>query len=363
MKNFPISTATIYHVLSPALCVLGLAISHGVLAQSFQTGDFENGDVGWSGCLVEIGAASAYGGVGNSMVAAVNGNILPDASDDHLLCQSISGFVVGNMYRSEFDATRSGIGTPPDTVSASIFIDNDALYRTVRRSGEYAMRGEAYDFTASLTTHEFSMETEIEGPHGMLFDNFTITPISILPIELLYFTGEAVSNGVRLEWATATELDNDYFTVQRSQDGKEWYDVLVRQGAGTSVGQIEYSALDASPLPGLAYYRLKQTDIDGSETIFNSLAIRTTGGAELDLAVFPDPSNGSFRLIAEGVVEEEEVPVTILDMQGRAVHTASITLEEGVATDITEDMPLSKGVYLLSLPIAGVRHGVRVVVQ
>lgn len=363
MKNFPLSPATIYHVLSPVLCVLGLGVSHGASAQSFQNGDFENGEVGWSGCLVEIGAASAYGGEGNSMVAAVNGNILPDASDDHLLCQSISGFVVGNMYRLEFDATRSGIGNPPDTVSASIFLDNDALYRTVRRSGEYAMTSEAYDFTASLTTHEFTMETEIQGPDGLLFDNFTITPISILPIELLYFTGEAISNGVRFEWATATELDNDHFTVQRSQDGQEWYDVLVRQGAGSSVGQIEYSALDASPLPGLAYYRLKQSDIDGSETIFNTLAIRTTGGAELDLAVFPNPSNGSFSLVAEGLVEQEQVPVTILDMQGRAVHSTSITLAQGLAVDITDDLPLSEGVYLLSLPIAGVQHGVRVVVQ
>ncbi len=364
MQNFPHLLPQIRRVLAQVSLVLCLGIPQGVSAQAFENGNFENGSVGWSGCLVEIGTASEYGGASSTMVASVNGSIEPDPSDDHLLCQSISGFVVGNAYRLEFDATRSGIGNPTHPVSVIMTLDYDALFRTVVRDGDYSMMNEAFEFTASQTTHQFTVEPDVQAPQGMIFDNFTINSISTLPIELLYFTGESLSAGVRLDWATATEQDNDHFTVQRSRDGQQWNDLLVVQGAGNSSVHIGYSAKDESPISGLAYYRLKQKDIHGDETIFNAVPVHARIETPVELSVFPNPStNGQLWLAAGRLTEEVVIPVTIMDMQGRLVHTALINMAPGVAVDISNDIPLNEGVYLVSVPFAGVLHGIRVVVQ
>ncbi len=84
-----------------------------------------------------------------------------------------------------------------------------------------------------------------------------------LPIELVSFEATAQEKEVALTWVTASELNNDYFTVERSADGSSWEVVLTKQGAGTTTQRTEYNALDSRPLAGLSYYRLKQTDFDG----------------------------------------------------------------------------------------------------
>lgn len=83
-----------------------------------------------------------------------------------------------------------------------------------------------------------------------------------LPVELTSFTGRAVENGVRLDWATASETDNDYFTVLRSRDAETWHEVDRVDGAGESQAEIRYRLLDASPEIGLNYYKLRQTDYE-----------------------------------------------------------------------------------------------------
>jgi len=344
--------------------VFCFGMSQGASAQSFENGNFENGTQGWTGCLADIGPASDHGGTGDNMVAAVNGNSDPGLFDDNLLCQTISGFVVGAVYRLEFEATRSGIGNPPDTVTAIVSLDNDALFRVVERFGGYAMASEGFDFIASLTTHEFRVEPGFREPDGMVFDNFTISSVSALPIELLYFTGEAIADGVQLTWATAMELDNDHFTVQRSRDAQEWYDVVKVQGAGNSHVQIGYSVKDPSPLPGLSYYRLTQTDILGEKTVFNAVPIHAKGSSFGAVSVFPNPStNGQLWLVADRVAEATTVPLTINDIHGRLIHHSMVTMAPGVALDLAHHVSLNEGVYLVSIHVAGRSQALRLVVQ
>jgi hypothetical protein len=86
-----------------------------------------------------------------------------------------------------------------------------------------------------------------------------------LPITLLSFTGEKDGDGVRLDWTTASERDNDYFTILRSKDGWNFEEVTRVPGAGNSTSPIPYWTRDAKPYDGLNYYRLRQTDIDGTQ--------------------------------------------------------------------------------------------------
>ncbi len=87
--------------------------------------------------------------------------------------------------------------------------------------------------------------------------------INPLPVELTKFSASVEEPGVRLIWETASETNNDYFTLERSDNGKE-YDLVERvKGAGTSSVSHGYSVLDLRPYSGTIYYRLRQTDFDG----------------------------------------------------------------------------------------------------
>lgn len=110
------------------------------------------------------------------------------------------------------------------------------------------------------------------------FSTFTIngaTPSNTaLPIELLFFTAKVNhQNSVALNWATASEFNNDFFTIERSQDGSSWEIVETLNGNGTTPVRNDYSTFDQRPHAGLSYYRLKQTDFDGSFEYSNIVSI------------------------------------------------------------------------------------------
>ena len=84
-----------------------------------------------------------------------------------------------------------------------------------------------------------------------------------LPISLLDFNVRPVLNQVEITWTTASETNNDFFTVERSQDGREFIPIGVVDGAGNSNTILNYKLMDADPYVGISYYRLKQTDFDG----------------------------------------------------------------------------------------------------
>ncbi|MBL0105287.1 MAG: hypothetical protein IPP51_16840 [Bacteroidetes bacterium] len=85
-------------------------------------------------------------------------------------------------------------------------------------------------------------------------------------IKLINFDAILRQNKVRLNWSTATETNNNYFTVERSGDGEHFEKVTTQRGAGNSSTTRTYEAVDEFPLPGYSFYRLKQTDFDGHYT-------------------------------------------------------------------------------------------------
>jgi len=100
---------------------------------------------------------------------------------------------------------------------------------------------------------------------------------TVLPIELLHFSAKAIGSQVLLNWSTATELNNDYFTIERSVNGINWEVVDMVNGQGTTTQQSNYELLDTRPFTGISYYRLKQTDYDGDYS-YSSLAAVTVSG-------------------------------------------------------------------------------------
>jgi len=95
-----------------------------------------------------------------------------------------------------------------------------------------------------------------------------------LPIELNSFSAEAADHSIELKWETATETNNDFFTIERSPDVQNWEIIGYVDGAGNSNRPLSYSFTDSQPLDGISYYRLKQTDYDGKYEYFGPVAVQ-----------------------------------------------------------------------------------------
>ncbi len=107
-----------------------------------------------------------------------------------------------------------------------------------------------------------------------IFSDFAIAHSDFaLPIELLDFNANIQNKVVRLEWTTASEVNNDFFTIERSADALHFDAIQTVLGVGNSTRLIQYEVFDYSPLSGQSYYRLRQTDFDGNSTVSKMIAV------------------------------------------------------------------------------------------
>lgn len=143
---------------------------------------------------------------------------------------------------------------------------------------------------------------------------------TLLPVELLYFTAMPEGEGVALHWATATELNNAGFQVERSSDGEHFVTIIRTPGMGTTQQVTEYKELDRDPLPGLSYYRLRQTDHDGTETWSNTVAVQWE---QDQLRAYPNPVHDVVHLVGIG----PDAVVEVLDPLGRTMRVDQSTGE------------------------------------
>lgn len=161
-----------------------------------------------------------------------------------------------------------------------------------------------------------------------------------LPIELTSFTGHAEDAGVELDWTTATELSNDYFTVYRLQSDSSWREVGRVAGAGNSQNTRSYSLMDMSPHAGTNYYKLRQTDTDGQYEEFDVIAVEWKP-PDKPLA-YPNPSG------ADGPVYllRDAKSVMVSDAAGRFIPS------ELSGKEIRFDGPPGK-YFILVVPLHG----------
>ncbi len=126
------------------------------------------------------------------------------------------------------------------------------------------------------------------------FSPFTLastTSANPLPVELIEFVAIPLENTVGLKWSTLSELNNDFFAIERSVDGLEFKEIAIVSGAGTTTARQDYTYEDTRPLLGVSYYRLRQTDFDG-EIAFSNIA-RVDMDSPNYLVVHPNPISQS----------------------------------------------------------------------
>ncbi|MCW5910075.1 MAG: hypothetical protein KIT62_03315 [Cyclobacteriaceae bacterium] len=169
----------------------------------------------------------------------------------------------------------------PDCIGP--YITNPANLRVVRWNGSAWVNHGNGGTTGNATTG-----TVISAGVITSFSPITLGSSGLdnpLPIELISFDAIAENEKVSLRWVTASELNNDFFTVQRSADGVEFTSLGIVDGQGTTQKATTYNFVDDTPVAGINYYRLKQTDFDGTSGFSGIVAVNLN----LEWSVYPNP--------------------------------------------------------------------------
>jgi hypothetical protein len=302
--------------------------------QTVQNSNFSSNTSYW-GCNPEVNSANTYGASGQG----ANTNKVAEVDEEANLCQTITGFTPGTTYQLTFLASRR-TSCGPTFQSINVSINGGALSATVTRNGtNFSLTQETFIFTASSPAHTLSFSSSLQGTCNMVVDNIDIKIASVMPVELTAFFAQKQDEKVQLDWSTASETRNDHYTIERSADAQNWETIATVQGAGTTAERQDYTFLDEKPLNGISYYRLSQTDLDGTVELLDVLSVEMDLGSAI--TAYPNPASDVLTITG---VEESEA-IVILDGTGRTMPFSVTASGHGnVTLDITT---IPTGSYLL----------------
>lgn len=177
-----------------------------------------------------------------------------------------------------------------------------------------------------------------------------------LPVELMYFNGQAEGTAALLTWATASELDNAGFEVERSEDGVLFETIgLIPTLApnGNSNQVLNYGYRDRSAKTGINYYRLKQIDGNGHFEYSKVIAVKINASNVFEIGnAFPNPSTTQASFLIENDTSRTGI-VQVISLSGQVVLESSLTIE-GRTTYTLDTSSLNSGKYIVTFLLEGV---------
>jgi len=231
------------------------------------------------------------------------------------------------------------------TSNTSPLISNPLF--TNSASDDYTLSGTSpcidWGTTTGAPTDDLRHYSRIGNPDVGCYESNGIA----LPIELIYFKVKFEDGVVKLRWSTASEHNNDYFTIEKSKDGLDYDIVTTLPGAGNSTQRINYQAIDRNIETGITYYRLKQTDYNGDykRTDWESILIQLNIE---NLTVYPNPITNEINVSLHSSFSKVE-DLLIYDLTGKQFYKKSLDLQLGDNYFDVELPQLSKGLYILQI--------------
>jgi hypothetical protein len=174
-----------------------------------------------------------------------------------------------------------------------------------------------------------------------------VTGMIVLPVKLLQFGAKTQRKTVVLAWKTATELNNDYFDIERSFDNNTWQKIGQVKGNGTINTLKNYTFTDNNPQIGTNYYRLRQTDFDGQNTL-SSVVFATLSSENATLAIHENPVHDEL-VMSILAVEPQIYTLEMFAIDGKLLFSQQLSLGNGDNTSRFNIELLPAGVYLLRL--------------
>lgn len=211
--------------------------------------------------------------------------------------------------------------------------------------------GTAYIQSAGDVNNAVTWATEVDwcagGTGSGLVHAANCSNCGTLPVELIGFEAELNDGQVTLSWETASEISNSHFTIERSNDGTS-FESLIRVDSESPVGGKVYQVFDVEPYQGISYYRLSQTDQDGSTTRLETVLINNDDAAQASFKAFPNPFTEQIRVTANGL-QGNAVTVKLTDLSGRVVTSQQI--DHTMDFEVYELNPgvLEPGLYVVTV--------------
>jgi hypothetical protein len=279
---------------------------------------------------------------------SVNINIVPEAI---LVKGNKNKCANGYNYNIEFSysVTFTGTNKPKSlsTLEGTIASNSDVHFFSLPRkegSGTDKTNSNVWSSvsdcaTATIAAMNLNTVTiQLEGD-GISARTVSFPLVIALPVKLVDFSAQASQYFVKIKWATATETDNDYFTVERSTDENHWTAIKKIKGAGNSTSLISYEVYDDAPMSGTAYYRLKQSDIDGTVS-YSEIRMVTSTANRKKLSIYPVPNTGNTITIA-GISDYKNHELQLLNAGGHILFSS-------VLSKASVELPsLATGIYFV----------------
>ena len=154
-----------------------------------------------------------------------------------------------------------------------------------------------------------------------------------------------------ISFTTVSETNNDFFTIERSGDGRNFDAIGEIQGAGNSSKEISYTFTDEKPMPGINYYRIKQTDYDGQFSYSEIRSVRHKGIN--NVSITPRTTEGRLDI----TTELEDYTIAIYNASGQEVkRMIGMSLDQSISIET-----LNAGVYFVKINSISESETVRIV--
>lgn len=256
----------------------------------------------------------------------------------------------------EFDMVAGGMsGTTPATAS-----NYKLLYRA-GTSGAWSEAATASSISGTkviFASYNFNNNAD-DGYYTIGTMNNALSP---LPIELLSFDAIMNDKHVDITWATATEINNDYYTIEKSKDGINFETSSIVDAAGNSVSLINYKDVDTNPFEGISYYRLKQTDFNGTFSYSKIVSVNYTLSND-GISVFPNPTDGEININIKDL-EGKEVLVVIRDITGKECFSKVIISQENLQLiAVDSEQKLAAGTYIVTASTSNKLYSKKIIVK
>ena len=176
-----------------------------------------------------------------------------------------------------------------------------------------------------------------------------LNPVTLLPLTLVEQGANCYGNYIEMTWATGSETDNDYFIIERSANGVDYFPQGIVQGAGNSSQIVKYLFIDNNPLKGTSYYRLKMVDYNGIAEY--GMPVKVTCGESTpdfgNLVIYSEPGSNDLIISFDGVVGQT-YHIGLYDGAGRLMDKRKIIYNYEETIRISK-AGLRKGIYYVKL--------------
>jgi len=269
--------------------------------------------------------------------ATSDGNGGPDLSDP---CLTYSNTVAITMLepiviyteefcdedKGEFTYTFTVCGGLPEKTPGDMYQITSAYFNGPVSKGDTITVGPITSNTSYTLT-----ATDGEGCSVTVTNDYMCFPV---PVTLISFNGEALQDGNLLKWSTATEDENDFFTLFMSKDA---------DGAGTAVSLNAYSFLDESATSGVTYYKLMQTDFDGTVEDLGTISLKRKETITIG-EVYPSPVAGSL-FVSVSLENDKDISIEIFNVNGQNLTSETIAGQNGLEVYSVSTEDLAPGIY------------------